>query len=343
MYYGRVFVAPTVITHNAQFMRDGKVVVLRGVDVPPDTMPTIVDKLGNVTFVRIRVNWAQIEPTEGTFDTSPDGPIDRLDQRVEAYQAEGIQVLIDFHITSTNPMPDWAEAGTGPDWWTDPNSVDKYWPFVQMMVLRYQAYANVMGFELWNEPQGAPATAAGTDQVIRWQARLIKRIRTIDKQRAIVVMLRGGWDQGLRHAQLQHFGDTHHLVLDFHDQFCGCFANNADGYSPDGESLVKPSADMTNGQLNPYIGTKADQAAHLAYVDRWVNVLHRPVLVGEFEVQADDPNGVAFQDQLTDLMRAKGYSWARWQGPGTWQLAGGSGYGDLNAEGADLAAILAGP
>ena len=86
------------------------------------------------------------------------------------------------------------------------------------------------------QPQGAPATAAGTDQVIRWQAQLIKRIRTIDKQRAIVVMLRGGWDQGLRHAQLQHFGDTHHLVLDFHDQFCGCLAKNADGYSPDGEA-----------------------------------------------------------------------------------------------------------
>ena len=225
MYYGRVFVAPTVVTHNAQFMQGGKVVVLRGVDVPADTLPTITDKLGNVRFVRIRVNWAAIEPTQGNFDTSTDGPIDRLDQRVAQYQAEGIQVLIDFHITSTNPMPDWAEAGTGPDWWTDPNSVNTYWPFVQMMVLRYQSYANVMGFELWNEPQGAPATAAGTDQVIRWQAQLIKRIRTIDKQRAIVVMLRGGWDQGLRHAQLQHFGDTHHLVLDFHDQFCGCLAN----------------------------------------------------------------------------------------------------------------------
>ena len=99
---------------------------------------------------------------------------------------------------------------------------------------------------------------------------------------------------------------------------------------------------MTNGQLSPYTGTKADQAAHLAYVDRWVKVMHRPVLVGEFEVQEDDPNGVAFQDQLTDLMRAKGYSWARWQGPGKWQLAEG-GYGDLNDEGADLAAILAGP
>ena len=59
---------------------------------------------------------------------------------------------------------------------------------------------------------------------------------------------------------------------------------------------------MTNNEIKPYTGHRPIQALHLAYVDRWVKVLNRPVLVGEFEVQQDDPNGATFQDQLTGLM-----------------------------------------
>ena len=335
-----MFVAPTVVTHNAQFTRNGQVVALRGLDVTGQTVPKLIDELGNVTLVRIRVNWADIEPAKGEFDATE---LAELDDVVQTYEADDVQMLIDFHITSTNPMPAWAKADAGPDWWADHKTMmADYWPFVQMMVLRYQAYADVMGFELWNEPQGAPATAAGTDEVIRWESALITQVRKIDKVRALVVMLRGGWDQGLRHANLHHFADTQHLVLDFHDQFCGCLTGNGDGYTADGEGLVESSAKMVNSASKTYVGTIADQAAHLAYVDRWVNVLHRPVLVGEFEVQEDDPNGPLFQDQLTGLMKGKGYSWARWQGPGTWQLAD-DGYGALNAEGLDLSGILASP
>ncbi len=351
MYDLLVYAAPTVVTHNAQFINraSGQVVALRGINTPANTTPKLVDELGNVTFVRIRVNWSEIEPSAGQFDTAAGGPLDDLDQRVEDYAAEGINVLIDFHVTATNPMPVWASQATGPDWWADPTSPGLYEPFADMMVNRYDAYANVMGYELWNEPQGAPATAAGTDEVIRWESKVIASIRQIDTQRAIVVMLRGGSDLGLRHAQLHHFTDTRHLVLDFHDPFCGCVTNAkgryVDGYSPDGESLIKPSGQMANSNFSDYTGTKADQALHLAYVDRWVKVLNRPVIVGEFEVPWNQTNGVQYQDDLTDLMRSKGYSWARWQGPGQWALAGvnGGGYGPLNPEGLDLANILAGP
>ena len=333
-----MFTPPVVITHNTQFMEAGAPIVLRGVDVPGDNTPTIVDKLGNVNFVRIRIDWADIEPSQGTFDPAP---LAKLDAEVQEYQADHVQMLLDFHITTANPMPAWAAANTGADWWTSASSLPDYEPFVNMMVNRYDGYSDVMGYELWNEPQGASSTAAGTEEVIRWESQLITDVRAIDKQRAIVVMLRGGWDLGLRHAKLHDFGDTHHLVLDFHDQFCGCLTGDQDGYSADGETTIRPSNQMTNNGIDDYQGTSADQAAHLAYVDRWVKTLKRPVIVGEFEAQATDPHGSVFQDQLTTLMAQKGYSWARWQGPGTWQLATGSGYGVLNDEGIDLAQILA--
>ena len=247
MYDRLVYVAPTIVTHNAQFLdlQKNQVVVLHGIDAPAQTTPTIVDKLGNVNFVRIRVNWSEIEPTEGQFDTAAGGPLDELDQRVADYEDKDVNVLIDFHVTTTSPMPTWASDQTGPDWWADPKSPGLYEPFVDMMVNRYDAYPNVMGYEIWNEPQGAPATAAGTDEVIRWESKIIASIRQIDTQRAIVVMLRGGSDLGLLHAQLHHFTDTRHLVLDFHDPFCGCVTNAkgkyVSGYSADGESLIKPS------------------------------------------------------------------------------------------------------
>ena len=339
MYDGPVLaVPPDIITHNAQFTdrTSGQTVILRGVDITGDSFPKIVDKLGNVNFVRIRVNWADIEPTQGSF-SEPE--LDALDNVVEAAEAEHIEALIDFHFTSENPMPAWAQPAVPASWWTSSTSAGEFEPFVEMMVRRYSAFPNVIGYELWNEPQWAPATAAGTDEVIRWQAGVINDIRKIDKQRAIVVMLRGGWDQGLRHANLHHFGDTHHLVLDFHDQFCGCVGG--DGYTKNGEAPVAASNTMTNNEIKPYTGTSASQALHLAYADRWVKVLNRPVLVGEFEVQQDDPNGATFQDQLTGLMAQKGYSWARWQGPGTWTLAVDD-WGALNPEGQDLANILAG-
>ena len=280
-------------THSSSTSRRTRWWCCAGSTPRHQTTPTIVDKLGNVNFVRIRVNWSEIEPTEGQFDTAAGGPLDELDQRVADYEDKDVNVLIDFHVTTTSPMPTWASDQTGPDWWADPKSPGLYEPFVDMMVNRYDAYPNVMGYEIWNEPQGAPATAAGTDEVIRWESKIIASIRQIDTQRAIVVMLRGGSDLGLLHAQLHHFTDTRHLVLDFHDPFCGCVTNAkgkyVSGYSADGETpdqTVRADVQWQPG-VDDYTGTEADQALHLAYVDRWVKVLNRPVIVGEFEVPAD--------------------------------------------------------
>ncbi len=74
---------------------------------------------------------------------------------------------------------------------------------------------------------------------------------------------------------------------------------------------------------------------------RWRQVLHRPVIVGEWEVPAADPQGTVYQAQMLKLFAQYGLSWARWQGPGNasgpgkWQLED-SYNGPLNAEGQQL-------
>jgi hypothetical protein len=338
MMLSPTYVPPTVTTQGVHFMEAGKPIVLRGIDLPWNNVPNVMTMVGG-NFARVRVNWADMEPTAGSYDETN---LEKLDATVDELAQHNIQVLIDFHFLKDQPPPAWA-ALPG-DWWTNPASQTEYFPFVMMMVQRYQADANVMGFELWNEPQGAPSTAAGTAEVIKWQAALIKQIRTIEPQRALVVMLRGGWDQGLRQANLALFGPAKQLVLDFHDQFCGCPTGGAaDGYTADGENLTEPSSEMVNSNFSTYSGTQARQLAHLNYVTRWQTVLKRPVLVGEFEIHQDVlPTATVFQQQITDLLAKKGYSWARWQGPGDYSLQTPD-WGPLNLLGTQLQTILGGP
>ena len=137
MYDGPVFaVPPDIVTHNAQFTdrTSGQTVILRGVDVTADSFPKIVDKLGNVNFVRIRVNWADIEPTQGSFDPSPSSTPSTTGRAAEA---KHVEALIDFHFTTDNPMPAWARACRPGIGGPSPTSAGLYEPFVEMMVRRY--------------------------------------------------------------------------------------------------------------------------------------------------------------------------------------------------------------
>jgi Cellulase (glycosyl hydrolase family 5) len=334
---------PTIITKGDQFTEHGTVVRLQGLNVPAGQEPVIVTQLG-AKFVRIRVNWSDVEPN-GPADLDPATPtpaVIAIDQQVADY-----------------PPPAWTDYATTSDWWTDPSSLSDFEPFVRFMVTRYQQYPNVMGFEIWNEPHGAADTRADTAQVIAWEAKVNALVRSLDQYRAVVVMVRNAWDQGLQQANLNAFGPTRHLVLDVHDQFCGCLPGSASGYSADGESLLNPatgstsSSSMVNANIEPYAGTLADQKAHLAYVLRWRKVLNRPILVGEFEVPADGyvdtngavaGNGSAFVEQMLQLFAQDKLSWAYWQGPGKWQLGAyqaGGGSLVLNAEGLDLQQALA--
>ena len=302
------YVPPTVTTHQAQFYVAGSPVVLQGINQQSGQTGGVVTKLG-AKFVRIWVRWSDIEPQPRVWNSTA---LDKLDSQVQAYSQQGVQVLIDFHSTARRPPPAWTQYQSRPDWFAWSSSKWMYLRFVRLMVLRYQAYANVIGWELWNEPQGLPATRAGTALIIRWQNFFINRIRQWDRRRAIVVQLRTGWDMGLTHADLSGFTQTSHLVLDFHDNWSGTQAGT--GFTRSGEAVTADACRATAPCSIPYQGTLGSQLRHLSYALQWRTRLDRPVLIGEWDGLPDDPNISILQSQLLTAFARRGLSWARWQG-----------------------------
>jgi hypothetical protein len=299
---------PTVITSATQFTIAGRPVILRGINQEAGGTDSITTKLG-AKFVRIRVPWAAVEPREGVWSQ----PVLRsLDRQVRTYGREGVQVLLDFHTTNETPPPAWSGYFDHPYWFGWTHSIWVYLPFVKMMVTRYQRYPNVMGWEIWNEPHSQPNSAQGTTEVIRWENFFVKQIRQLDPDRAIVVQLRGGWDQGLTHAQLSYFTDINHLVLDFHENWSG--TEPGSGFSASGELLTAVCKATWSCSI-PYHGTLASQKLHLSFPLQWRTRLNRPVLIGEWDgLTAADPNVLTLQSQVLAAFAHYGLSWARWQG-----------------------------
>ena len=340
-----VFAAPTVTVQGNHFVEAGQAVRLEGFNANgfQNTTGNIQDIWRTIggNFVRIRLRWSDLEPASGQYNQVE---LQTVQTEIQNYAALGVQVLLDMHFVEDGDVPAWVAPYD--DWFTDPSTVAEYTPVVQMLVNTFDSDPNVMGYEVWNEPQSAIYTAAETAAVVAWQAQIAKVIQAIDPARAIVVMLRGGWDYGLQNADLSPFAKFKHIVLDFHDQFCGCIppVNHVqqNGYTSDGEAqAVYPFPLLNADETKPYYGTLADQRAHLKYALRSRQVLHRPIIVGEWEVPAADAQGTVYQAQMLKLFAQYGLSWARWQGPGNgsgpgkWQLED-SYNGPLNAEGQQL-------
>ena len=132
-----------------------------------------------------------------------------------------------------------------------------------MMVSRYGSHANVVGYEVFNEPMvgNLGENHASTQAVISWEAPIVNMIRLKDPERAVFFMLRGGGDNGLVNADFTKFGPMTNLVLDLHDYYNGLYGS---GYTPDQESWV-PSWDATHNQnFLDYHGTEDALVQNLA-------------------------------------------------------------------------------
>jgi flagellar hook assembly protein FlgD len=332
--------APWVHVQGTGFAdQSGRRVVLRGVDQQGGT-----GKQSNgwaaglgANFIRISVPWSVVEPTApaGGVDTYSQTYLGRVDAQVAWYQAHGIDVLLDFHqykwspyfgISGAQGIPGWFYAVTRAgkyartdagmkqamaDWWTDAAGQQAYIRFARMMATRYSAYPNVVGYEVFNEPMvGAMGDShAATQAVIAWEAPVVAALRAVDSQRAVVIMLRGGGDNGLLNADFSPFGGMANVVVDLHDYYNGLYGS---GYSVDQETWV-PSWDATHNQnFLDYHGTEYAQEQDLEVAINRTRALGVPLLIGEWGAQTADTGVLTFQHQMVAVMSRYGLSWARW-------------------------------
>ena len=329
-------------------------VVLRGLSAKPGLVSPQVSAMG-ANFVRVECLWNQIETAPGVFSSTV---LSKIDAQVAAYQAQGLNVLIDFHQAGLSPyfggasgVPSWyyadgrfnAKTGKGAAfaaWWTTESaqSLAAYIPFVQLMVARYSQYPSVMGYELFNEPQpGALGdTAAATQDVLDWQAQVRDAAVTVDPSRAMVVMARAGGLLGLRDADFSVFGDLSGLALDIHSYSTGL---NGNDLSADGQSWA-PSYDATHNQSSTAYHGSADAQQQVLQtgIDK-ANALGIPLLVGEWGALNSDSGLATYQAQMLDLFARDGLSWARWQlQDNTFALINADG--SLDAAGRQIARTL---
>ncbi|HSD01930.1 MAG TPA: cellulase family glycosylhydrolase, partial [Gaiellales bacterium] len=278
----------------------------------------------------------------------------------------GVNVLIDFHQYKWSPyfgtgstgIPGWfyndVRTGRYPktdegmkeamsDWWTDAVGRQDYLAFVRMMVNRYSSHANVVGYEVFNEPMvgNLGENHASTQAVISWEAPIVNAIRLRDPERAVFFMLRGGGDNGPVNADFTKFGPMTNLVLDLHDYYNGLYGS---GFTSDQEGWV-PSWDATHNQnFLDYHGTEQALVENLASAVNRTRGLGIPLVLGEWGAQTADVGVLDFQHHLLSVMTRYGLSWARWnlgQGADPFTLLTRSK--SFNSVGADLAVALATP
>jgi hypothetical protein len=322
-------VAPLVRSQGTQFVdASGAPVVLRGVDVKAGVRTSRVAELG-ANFARIYVSWAAAEPRRGVFN---EAYLRALDGQISYYGRQHIQVLLDVHQCGWSSyfggqgIPAWYyedgrfPAATGLSdarraWWSTEAARSKaaYRPFLEMMAARYGAHANVIGYEIMNEPIAPFARNEyheATQLVLAWQAAMRWAIRAVDPSRTVFVMTRTGGDLGLKGADFSVFGRSlEGLAIDFHDYYNGAYD---DGLTPDGETW-SPSYEATHNQYSTaYRGTLVNQEQHLLVPLTKARELNVPLIVGEWGVRNDDVGAMVYQRQMLFLFRKYHLSWARW-------------------------------
>jgi hypothetical protein len=329
--------APWVTTQGNRFVRTGTgaTVVLRGVNVAAGPNLSLQDRAVQLgaNLVRIHVTWADLQPQPPT----PGDPgwntalIARLQTQVAWYRAHSINVLIDLHQYHWSSffgprgagIPAWFYTHVHPDefppthhgmikafeaFYTDPQAVTLYTALAREVATSFAGDANVVGYEVLNEPLAGGSQAA-VDRVLRFEATIRQAFAAVDPQRTVFVMARTGGDLGLLDASFKPFGGLGHLALDYHAYFSG---RRGTGLTFDGLTWA-PTWNATHMQVvHAYRGTEAAQLAVLLTPIRKANDLRIPLLVGEWGDLRGTTGGSAYQAQMLAVFRRYGLSWARW-------------------------------
>jgi endoglycosylceramidase len=364
-------VSPWVHVQGVGFTdQTGLPVVLRGVNQQGGAgvqSNGLALSLGS-NFVRIPASWSTVEDTApvGGIHAWNEAYLQRLDEQVSWYEERDVNVLIDFHQYKWSPyfgtgqtgIPGWFYNDVRPglypktddgmkqamgDWWTDAAGRQDYLAFVRMMVSRYGSHANVVGYEVFNEPMvgSLGETHTATQTVVSWEAPIVNAIRLRDPERAVFFMLRGGGDKGIVNADFAKFGSMTNLVLDLHDYYNGLYGS---GFTADQEGWV-PSWDATHNQnFLDYHGSEDALVKNLESAVNRTRRLGIPLVVGEWGAQTADSGVLDFQHHLLSVMTRYGLSWARWNlGRGSDPFTLLTPAKSFNPVGADLAVALSTP
>jgi hypothetical protein len=361
-------VAPWLQTRGTQFVTAaGHAVILRGLNAGPSD-PAVYEQAARfgVNFVRVPVYWSAIEPQPPRagvhhYDRAA---LASLDRELLFLRRRGVMALIDLHQFHWSPYFTDPSGGTAPGqaggipawlyvggryprtlagraqataaFYGSRAATADYAAFAGMLAARYRRFANVLGYEILNEPPVGtlPDTHATTQRLIAWEARIRAAIAARDPERTVFFMLRGGDDLGFKHADLRPFGSLRHLALDLHDYYAG---NCASGYSRDGERPLCTNAKTYLSPESAYTGTLTAQLSHVGAVLARTRAWGIPLLIGEWGAPLGEPGMSVYQAQLLAVFRRDRLSWARWSGPRQGSLSVFTGEGSLNAAGCQIA------
>jgi len=183
---------------------------------------------------------------------------------------------------------------------------------MRMIITRYRSYPNVVGYELYNEPQPGKLhqTHAGTQALISFQAQLLAYVRSLDPQRTVFLSVRQGGNLGFLNADVGPLGSLANVAIDMHDYFNGRDAPY--GYSADTETWYPSHDEVVTDHEVSYVGTEANQLRILDQLLAKTNQWGVALLVGEWGARWNDPGLLTYQRQMLDAFRRRKLSWSRW-------------------------------
>ena len=135
-----------------------------------------LDEVG-ARWVRVEVNWAEVEPARGVHHA---WSLQQIDTAIRRNRAAGRQVVV-----MIGKAPEWASGS--PDQGTPPREVAEYARFAAFLARRYAGHG-VAGYEIWNEQNigrfwgGRPDAAA----YVRLLRAARTAIRSADRRARIV-------------------------------------------------------------------------------------------------------------------------------------------------------------
>ena len=243
-------------------------------------------KAQGLNLVRVPVWWGDFYTLDQEGAANPVMRSDAfsiLDWLVSAASQRGIYVIIDMHgvFGGQSSSENTGYAGQNQYWSnaTDQANTQSMWAAI---AAHYNGNLTIAGYDLLNEPLGAPGNAmgaAGFNQAVVTQlSRLYTAVRTVDPKHLIFMQSTGGWNALPNPSVL----GWHNVVYEMHD------------YTPTNTSdlSVKAGADQ---QVADFVNYKA--------------LYNVPLYIGEFSAYGND--SPTWQYMVDDFNRA-GISWSAW-------------------------------